>query len=94
MEKLTDIVIANVDGPCMVVSMDLAATVVMYATRANVETMIVNVEDGVLKSVNWDVLKKEFVQNKLELEGLYKHVYWENDKKDFDDIWYLMSKVR
>lgn len=45
-EKLADVVFVDIGGPCMVVSMDLAATVVMHAIRANVETMIVNAESG------------------------------------------------
>lgn len=45
-EKLTDIVFVNDGGPCMVVSMDLGATVVMHVIRANVETMNVNAEGG------------------------------------------------
>ena len=95
--KLADLILIDTDGPCMIGSLDLAAAMVMHATTADVGTVIVNGEivkrDGVLQSVNWNELKKELAQNRLELEEMYKHVDWERNIKDVAEMWHLMSKA-
>lgn len=95
--KLADVIVIDGDGPSMVGSIDLAAAMVMHATPADVEIVIVNGEivkrNGVLQRVNWNELKKEFVKNRLELEEMYKDVDWERNTKDVGEMWYLMSKA-
>ena len=68
--KLADITLMSTDGPSMVASLGLAAVIVLHATPAEVETVIVNGEivkkDGKLTRINWGELKKELLENRLE----------------------------
>lgn len=61
-EKLVDVVSINIDGPCTVASMDLAAAMVMHAASTGVETVNGEIvkKEGVLRRVNWNELNKEF----------------------------------
>jgi cytosine/adenosine deaminase-related metal-dependent hydrolase len=95
--KLADLLIISMDSPMMVGSVDLAAAMVMHATPADVETVIVNGEivkkNGVLQRVNWGVLKKELATNRTEMEEMYKHIDWDQNTVDVGEMWYLMANA-
>jgi cytosine/adenosine deaminase-related metal-dependent hydrolase len=94
---LADLLIISMDSPLMVGSVDLAAAMVMHATPADVETVIVNGEivkkNGVLQRVDWDVLKKELATNRAEMEEMYKHIDWDQNTVDVGEMWYLMANA-
>jgi len=91
--KLADIILISTDGPSMIANVDLASAMVLHATPADVETVIVNGEvvkkEGKLTRINWDEVKKELVQNRLELEEMYKHIDWDTNTKEVAESWYL-----
>jgi cytosine/adenosine deaminase-related metal-dependent hydrolase len=93
--KLADLLIISVDSPMMVGSVDLAAAMVMHATPADVETVIVNGEivkkDGKLQRVNWNVLKKKLAENRAEMEELYQHIDWDRNTVDVGEMYSLMG---
>ena len=94
--KRADVVVISTDSPCMVGSSNLAAALVLHASRSDVETVIVNGEivkdNGKLLRVDWSELKNELVQNAKELEDRWKHVDWDSNTDDLIQAWQVGHK--
>jgi len=95
--KKADMILINTDSPCMVAGLDLGAAMVMHATPADVDTVIINGEivkrHGELLRVDWKTLKTRLIKSRHELEERWKHVDFDRNTEELGDLWYMTSKL-
>lgn len=95
--KRADIVLINTDSPCMIGSIDLGAALVMHASPADVDTVLVNGEmvkqNGKLLKVDWQTFKVKLMKNREELEERWKDVDWDRNTDELANLWHLTGKL-
>ena len=81
--KRADIVIVRTDSPSMIASTDLAASLVLHASAADVDTVIINGEvvkqSGKLTKVDWAHLKKDLVASRRRIDKRAEGIDWKEN---------------
>jgi cytosine/adenosine deaminase-related metal-dependent hydrolase len=95
--KKADVTIISTDSPCMVAASNPAAALVLHASPADIESVIVNgevvKENGKLLKVDWSILKHELLENKKELEERWKDADWSHNTDELAAMWHMTDKL-
>jgi cytosine/adenosine deaminase-related metal-dependent hydrolase len=95
--KRADIIIVDMDSPCMVGATNPAAALAIHASPSDVQSVIINgefvKENGKLLKVDWSKLKLELAGNAREMEERWKGVDWDRNTDEIVSAWHLTERL-
>lgn len=88
--KKADIIVVKTTSPCMVGSSDLAAALVLHASPADVDTVIINGElvkaEGELVKIDWGHLVTRLKESREQIERRARGVDWDQNVREVAEL--------